>query len=120
MCVEAGFSQIWSHLVFDINSCSFIDNKGAKSIIYIEKSIEYMNSNITFTDSFFHGNEGTCIVLINEKLHFNGNTLFENNRGNQGPGMYISENSTIIFGQNSNVLLYLFTTLLIFLVGPSF
>ena len=93
-----------SHFVFDINNCSFIDNKGAKSIIYIEKSIEYMNNNITFTDSIFHGNEGTCIVLVNQKLHFNGNTLFENNRCNQGAGMYISVNSTVIFGQNSNVL----------------
>ena len=89
-----------SHFVFNITNCSFSYNKGAKSFIYIETSIDH--NDVTFTDSIFHDNDGVCIFLVNQKLYIMGNTLFESNAGKQGTGMYISDNSRVVFGENSN------------------
>ena len=90
-----------SHFVFSISNCNFSHNKGAESFIYIEASIDH--NDVTLIDSIFHGNEGTCIILVNQKLYIMGNTLFESNAGKQGTGIYISDKSTVVFGENSNV-----------------
>ena len=89
-----------SHFVFNITNCSFSYNKGANSFIYIETSIDH--NDVTFTDSIFHDNDGVCIFLVNQKLYIMGNTLFESNAGIQGTGIYISDNSRVVFGENSN------------------
>ena len=91
-----------SHFVFNISSCNFTHNKGAKSFVYIENRNEH--NDVTFVDSIFHDNEGVCIFLVNQKFCFKGNTSFENNKGKQGTGLYISDNSTVVFGENSDVL----------------
>ena len=94
----------YSHFVFNITNCNFSYNKGAESFIYIETSID--RNDVTFTDSIFHDNDGVCIFLVNQKLYIMGNTLFESNAGKQGTGIYISDNSTVVFGGNSNVTFF--------------
>ena len=90
-----------SHFVFNIANCNFSYNKGAKSFIYIETIIDH--NDVTIVDSIFHDNDGVCIFLVNQKLYIMGNTLFESNAGKQGTGIYIHYNSTVVFGENSNV-----------------
>ena len=87
-----------SHFVFNITNCNFSYNKGAESFIYIETSIDL--NDVTLVDSIFHDNDGVCIFLVNQKLYI---TLFESNAGKQGTGIYISDYSTVVFGENSNV-----------------
>ena len=87
--------------VFAINKCDFISNKGVSLV-----SIAQRNNLHTFTsliNSSFHNNEGTCIYLESHyKLQISGEVLFQNNKAENGAGVYIHQ-STVIFSVSSNV-----------------
>ena len=90
------------NFVFNINNCKFIHNKHAESLIYIENRFEH--SNITLSNSVFQDNKGVSIFLVNQEIYLNGDVLFLNNSAVNGTGIYISNHSTVVFGENSNVL----------------
>ena len=84
---------------FKISNCNFSYNEGAKSIVYLEDSHGAMYYNNTF-----YNNQGVSIYLSQScSLQISGDILFKNNRAENGAGIYISDHSTVIFGENSNV-----------------
>ena len=88
---------------FKIHDCDFSYNKGAKSLIYINNKISEHNINITISSSEFYHNQGASVYTINQKLHLTGKILFQHNTANYGTGIYISDHSTVVFGEDSNV-----------------
>ena len=80
-----------------INNCNFAYNGVAESIIYITTSAKvYINN------SNFYNNQGVPVYLSDYSiLQIHGRVLFENNLAKNGAAIYISEHSTIIFGNNS-------------------
>jgi len=97
-----------SQLVFTINNCNFTQNKCAKGVIYIgqsEKRKPEHNKNMTifFYNSIFYDNQGVSVYAVNQWFSLNGKVLFQNNKANKGAGIYISDHSTVIFGENSDI-----------------
>ena len=90
-----------SHFVFNISNCRFSHNGHAKSVIYVENSIQY--GNINLYDSIFHDNIGVSIFLVNQKLFLHGIVSFQNNKARDGAGIYIRDHSTVVFSKNSDV-----------------
>ena len=87
---------------FKINNCNFNYNEFhyTRSLIYIEnKSSEHKN-NISFCHLSFCHNQGTPIYVVNQKINFHGNLLFLNNTAGNGAGIFVSDNSAVIFGKN--------------------
>ena len=91
-----------SSFVFTINNCNFTHNKHAKSYVYINKRNNEHN-HITLNSSTFLGNEGIPIFVLNHELCVIGKKSFQNNTARKGAGVYISNHSTIVFGDSSNV-----------------
>ena len=84
---------------FKISNCNFSYNEGAKSIVYLENTHGAMYYNNTF-----YNNQGVSIYLSHKCfLSISGDILFKNNKAENGAGIYISDHSTVIFGENSNV-----------------
>ena len=100
------FSKVFN--VVTIKDCYFTTNKGAKSIIYIEQygqNVLDLSKNITYViNSSFYNNEGVSIYLSirYHVLHIIGDVLFENNIAENGAGIYITDHSTVRFGENSS------------------
>ena len=87
-------------LSFTVSNCNFTHNKGAKSLVYIEnKNFDF---NITFHRFNFCYNQGTSIYAVNQRLYFTGKGFFQYNTAEIGTGIYITEHSSVIFGENSN------------------
>ena len=81
-----------------VNNCNFSYNGGASLINIINENTIYINN------SSFYNNQGVPIYLTNYvKLHIYGKVSFENNVADNGAGTYISDHSTITFGENSTV-----------------
>ena len=88
--------------VFTINNCSFTNNKHIKSLVYIEnRLLEYHK--IFFNNSMFSTNQAIPVYVISHKIYVNGISIFQNNVAEDGAGIYISDHSTVIFDENSNV-----------------
>ena len=88
-------------LTIDINNCDFSFNIGSKSVIYIKQSHKHtVHHNIN--NSTFCNNQATSIYLSGH-LYINGELLFENNVAETGTGLYISDYSTVVLGENSTV-----------------
>ena len=57
-----------------------------------------------YNNNTFYNNQGITTYLSSYcSLHISGDILFKNNRAENGAGIYISDHSTVIFGENSNV-----------------
>jgi len=83
-----------------INNCNFSYNGGAKSLVYIESP----DVKLELVNNSFHDNQGVSIYVLNSgNLHINGEVIFENNIAENGAGIYISDNSTLTFGKNSDL-----------------
>ena len=54
---------------FKIQACDFSNNKGARSLIYINNKIFEHNINITISSSVFYYNQGVSVYIINQKLY---------------------------------------------------
>ena len=98
-------SQCFQQLqLFAISNCNFSYNDG-QSLVYIANRISGCNTsnlNITFHHSNFCYNQGTCIHVVNQGLYITGEVLFEYNRAENAAGIYISDHSTVVFGENTN------------------
>ena len=92
-----------SQLSFKIQACDFSYNKGARSLIYINNKISEHNINITISSSVLYHNQGVSVYTINQKLYLTGRILFQHNTAKDGAGIHISDHSTVVFGENSNV-----------------
>ena len=89
---------------FTISNCNFIQNGGAsdKSIVYISPSSNKSMEQITFANLAFLNNQGVPIYISKQTVFANGTFLFKTNVANEGGGMFITNNSNIIF-HNSDV-----------------
>ena len=87
-----------------INNCTFSYNDGgAASIIYFDNYFAVQH-NIYLNASNFHNNRGVPVYVSKScALYVSGEVLFKNNVAENGAGIYISDHSTTIFSDNSNV-----------------
>ena len=90
-----------SQLVFTITKCNFTHTGGATSVVYLGKSTTVQH--ISLSESIFYNNHGVSIFLSNTNLHIDGDVLFANNIAENGPGIYITDHSTVTFDKNSDV-----------------
>ena len=81
-----------------IKNCNFSYNK-IKSLVYLENKY----SKIILNNSTFNYNQGISVYATNQKIYLDGKVLFENNTAENGAGIYISDHSTVIFVNNSEV-----------------
>ena len=88
---------------FTISDCSFMYNKHAKSLVYIENGILGCNNSIIFQSSKFCHNQGSSVYVISQNIYFTKILLFQNNTGKNGTGIYIRDHSNIVFSENSDV-----------------
>ena len=95
------YSNISRNLVLAINNCNFSCNR-MESLVYFE-NILFKYNKIIFSNSVFDSNQGTSIHAINHNISLNGEVLFLNNTAENGAGIYISDHSTVTFGENSDV-----------------
>ena len=86
--------------VFTISDCNFTYNY-AKSLVYIENTIYRHNVTIHYT-KFCH-NQGISVYAVNQNIYLNGEILFQNNTAENGTAIHISDHSTVIFSENSDV-----------------
>ena len=94
-----------SQVVFtiSIHDCNFSYNKfKIKSLVYF-KNVLFKYNKIIFGNSVFDNNQGTSIHAINHNIFLNGEVLLLNNTADNGAGIYISDHSTVMFGENSDV-----------------
>jgi len=83
-----------------INNCKFSYNEVAMSLVYIGSPFAKLELN----NSGFYNNQGVSVYLQTiADLSVNGEVIFENNLAVNGAGIYVYDNSTVIFGKNSNV-----------------
>ena len=94
----------YSSLLFTIGNCNFTHNEGAESLVYFENGMPELNNSINLCDSKFYHNQGISIYVTNQKLYLKGKVLFQKNKAKDGTGIYISDNSTVIFCRNSDVV----------------
>ena len=92
-----------SQLSISIHGCDFSDNRGARSLIYINNLLHKQNIDFTISSSEFYHNQGVSISIINQLLYVTGKNLFHNNIAKNGAGIHISHHSTVVFGENANV-----------------
>ena len=90
-------------LSFVISDCNFTYNKHAESLVYIENRISECNNNIVFHSLKFCHNQGLSVYAISQNIYFNKKILFQNNTAENGTAVYITDYSTVIFGENSEV-----------------
>ena len=107
--VHYSINNVTNHLqsLLTISNCNFSYNKDAKSLVYIKNGISHHNelNDVAFHCSKLHHNQGvTPIFVKNQKISFSGELLFQNNTAKNGAGIYITDHSTISFGENSDAL----------------
>ena len=81
-----------------INNCDFSYNRGVISTVFLEVTNHVSMSNITF-----YNNQGRSIYLSHSSLSISDDILLKNNAAENGAGIYISDHSSVIFGENSSV-----------------
>ena len=96
-----GASSHNKHPVFTISDCNFAYNY-AKSLVHFENTISAKHYNITFRSSKFCHNQGISVYAVNQNIYVMEINTFQNNTAEYGSGIYISNHSTVIFGENSN------------------
>ena len=101
-CINIPFF-LFSTINIKISNCNFGYNEGAKSIVYLEGDSHVDSHMAMYYNNTFYNNQGVTILSHNCSLSINGDILFKNNRAENGAGIYISDHSTVIFGENSNV-----------------
>ena len=86
--------------VFTIIGCNFAYNY-AKSLVYIKNTISRHNITIHYT-KFCH-NKGVSVYAVSQNIYLTGKNIFQNNRAKDGTAIHISDHSTVIFSENSDV-----------------
>ena len=87
-------------LVFTIIDCNFAYNY-AKSLVYIENTISRHNVTIDYT-KFCH-NQGISVYAVSQNIYLARKNVFHNNTAKDGTAIHISDHSTVIFSENSDV-----------------
>ena len=88
---------------FVIANCNFSDNGQAKSVIYYGPSDAKLCEHLYLMDSKFHRNKATPIYLATQTLFIGGINHFTENVAENGGGLYISDDSTVIFQKSAKV-----------------
>ena len=90
--------------VLTLKSSDFQSNRGAKSVIHITQYGQKLKQiNAYLINCSFRNNQGMSIYVTNHHiLHVMGEVLFQSNEAEDGAGIYISDHSTVMFGENSN------------------
>ena len=88
--------------VFMISDCNFAYNS-AQSLVYTENTISKHKNNIFIRSTKFCHNQGVSVYAVNKNIILNGKIFFHNNTAEIGAGIYISDHSTVIFGETSDV-----------------
>ena len=87
-----------------IINCDFSYNEDVKSIVYLRSPDDSYSRSVYLNNIKFYNNQGVSIYLTSYWfLHISGDILFKNNTAENGAGIYISDHSTVVFGENSNV-----------------
>ena len=87
----------------NINNCNFDHNNGGEVLYFYQPSTN--NRNIFLNNSSFINNQGASIFMTGRYiLRVSGEVLFENNMAEDGAGIYVSGDSTIIFDGISNFI----------------
>ena len=88
-----------------VNTCTFNSNNEYRSLIYAScgRSVDV---DLIVKDSVFTQNEETVLYAVNHTLQFCNEiamTVFDGNRAQNGPAVYLGMNSKVIFTNNSVV-----------------
>ena len=99
------FSWKSYRLTLELHNCNFSNNGPAKSIIYLfHKNKAYKFNSMHINKSIFQNNHGMPVYISKHlTLYISSETSFENNIAKNGAGIYLSDNSTVIFIETSNV-----------------
>ena len=95
-------SNITNGSVFMISDCNFAYNS-AQSLVYTENTISKHKNNISIRSTKFCYNQGISVYAVNKNIILNGKNFFHNNTAEIGAGIYISDHSTVIFGETSDI-----------------
>ena len=88
-----------------MSTCTFNNNTGYRSLIYASTRSS-ISDGLTVKDSTFLENDETVFYITNQFLQFSNDikmTIFDNNRAQNGPAMYVDLNSRVKFTNNSTV-----------------
>ena len=88
--------------VFTIIGCNFAYNY-AKSLVYIENTISRHNVNVTIRYTKFCHNQGVSVYAVSQNIYLTRKNVFQNNTAKDGTAIHISDHSTVIFRENSDV-----------------
>ena len=88
--------------VFMISDCNFAYNS-AQSLVYTENTISKHKNNVSIRSTKFCHNQGVSVYAVNKNIILNGKIFFHNNTAENSAGIYISDHSTVIFGETSDV-----------------
>ena len=88
-----------------ISNCIFNHNGGTKSVVYLEQYYTEYLQNFHFNSCTFSNNQGVSIYLSGRNfiLHVSEEIVFQNNTAEYGAAIFISDNSTLVFHENSHV-----------------
>ena len=88
------------HDVVVIIQYNYIDNANFEVDKYIPRSFKHI---LNLKDTSFYNNQGVSVYVISGCiLQISGDVLFENNVAENGAGIHIGNNSTVIFCESSN------------------
>ena len=59
---------------------------------------------IILNNAKFISNQGMALCVVNHKIYIHGEVVFGHNVAADGAGIYISDHSTVIFDENSDVI----------------
>ena len=91
-------------IMFTISNSMFTKNKGTRSIVYIGHfSVSNKCQPVLLISCTFSDNKGIPLYLSNQNLQLLEHIIIENNQAKDGAGIFVSDHSTIIFGENSVV-----------------
>ena len=93
--IEPGLHLSYSSNII-IQNCVFQYSIGPAVVLLISK-------NVTVSSCSLFNNEVACIHVINQIVYFTGKILFTNNKVGHNDGIYISNHSTVIFNESSDV-----------------
>ena len=89
---------------FTVSNCNFIQNGvSGKSVVYINSSNSKSMEQIIFTNISFINNRAVPIYVSHQNVYVNGSILFKGNMADESGGIFITNNSNVIF-HNSDMI----------------
>ena len=98
---------VFNDSTINISSCSFYDNSGGNSVVYITSHLEVdfptAVINVLITSCNFVNNNGPALQVAKCLLKFFSSTLFKGNSAKSGAAIYIAQASQITVDDESTV-----------------